>query len=174
VNDCRLTRLRSVEDGMRRSSFVVFSLIVLGVGGVALVAVAGPKTEEGGARYSMTPTANGVVRLDTQTGAMSLCTGTTGQWSCQDMNDSQRTLTAEIDRLRAENKSLKDQLDQTDQTLGLNEPGPDAPKPSAKFTLPTEQDVDKAFDYLEAMAKKIHKRLDKLQEQQERGPDKTL
>ncbi len=158
---------------MRRSSFVVFSLILLGVGG-ALVAVAGPKAEESGARYSMTPTANGVVRLDTQTGAMSLCTGTTGQWSCQDMNDSQHTLTAEIDRLRAENKSLRDQLDQTDHALGLNDNGPDAPKPPAKFTLPTEQDVDKAFDYLESMAKKIHERLDKLHEQQERAPGKVL
>jgi hypothetical protein len=163
-----------VEDGMRRSSFVVFSLIVLGVGGVALVAAAGPKAEESGARYSMTPAANGVVHLDTQTGAMSLCTGTTGQWSCQDMNDSQRTLTAEIDRLRAEYKSLRDQLDQTDQALGLNDNGPDAPKPPAKFTLPTEQDVDKAFDYLEAMAKKIHERLDKLQEQQEHAPGNAL
>ena len=159
---------------MRRSSFVVFSLIVLGLAGMTLVAVSGPKAEETGARYSMSPAPNWVVRLDTQTGAMSLCTGTTGQWSCQDMNDSQRSLTAEIDRLRAENKSLKDQLDQSDQALGLNDNGPDAPKPPAKFTLPTEQDVDKAFDYLEAMAKKIHKRLDRLQEQQERGPDKTL
>ena len=159
---------------MRRSSFVAFSLIVLGLAGMTLVAVSGPKAEETGARYSMSPAPNGVVRLDTQTGAMSLCTGTTGQWSCQDMNDSQRSLTAEIDRLRAENKSLKDQLDQSDQALGLNDNGPDAPKPPAKFTLPTEQDVDKAFDYLEAMAKKIHKRLDRLQEQQERGPDKTL
>ncbi len=157
---------------MRRSGFVVFSLIVLGLAGIALVATSGPKAEEPGGRYSMTPTANGVIRLDTQTGAMSLCTGPTGQWSCQDMNDSQRTLTAEIDRLRAENKSLKDQVDQMDQTLGLNDNGPDAPKP--KFTLPTEQDVDKAFDYLETMAKKIHERLDRLQEQQGRGPGKAL
>ncbi len=157
---------------MRRSSFVVFSLSALALAGVALVAVPGPKAEEGGGRYSMTPTPNGVVRLDKETGAMSLCTGAAGQWSCQDMNDSQRTLTAEIDRLRAENKSLKDQLDHVDQNLGLNDNGSDAPKP--KFTLPTEQDVDRAFDYLEAMAKRIHERLDKLQEQQERGPGKAL
>jgi len=157
---------------MRRSGFVVFSLLALGLAGVALVAAPAPKAEESGGRYSMTPTPNGVVRLDKETGAMSLCTGTAGQGSCQDMNDSQRTLTAEIDRLRAENKSLKDQLDHVDQNLGLNDNGPDTPKP--KFTLPTEQDVDRAFDYLEAMAKKIHERLDKLQEQQERGPGKAL
>jgi hypothetical protein len=160
-----------VEDGMQRSSLVVFSLIVLGLAGVALVAVSGPKAEEGGGRYSMTPTPNGVVRLDTQTGAMSLCTGSTGQWSCQDMNDSQRTLVAEIDKLRADNKSLRDQVNQMDHNLGLNDNGLDAPKP--KFTLPTEQDVDKAFDYLETMAKKIHERLDRLQEQQG-APGKAL
>ena len=164
---------------MKRSSFVVFSLIV--VAGVALAATSGPKANETGGRYSMTPTANGIVRLDTQTGAMSLCTGTVGQWSCQDMNDSQRNLaiellqkllTGEIDRLRAENKSLHDQLDHVDQNLGLNDNAPDAaPKP--KLTLPSEQDVDRAFDYLEAMAKKIHERLDRLQEQQDR-PGKAL
>jgi hypothetical protein len=160
-----------VEDGMQRSSLVVFSLIVLGLAGVALVAASGPKAQESGGRYSMTPTPNGVVRLDTQTGAMSLCTGSAGQWSCQDMNDSQRTLVAEIDKLRAENKSLRDQVDQMDQNLGLNDNGLNPPKP--KFTLPTEQDVDKAFDYLEAMAKKIHERLDRLQEQQG-APGKAL
>jgi hypothetical protein len=161
-----------VEDGMKRSSFVVFSLIVVGLAGVALAATSGPKADETGGRYSMTPTANGVVRLDTQTGAMSLCTGTVGQWSCQDMNDSQRNLTAEIDRLRAENKSLRDQLDHVDQNLGLNDNNPDVP-PKPKLTLPSERDVDRAFDYLEAMAKKIHERLDRLQDQQDR-PGKAL
>jgi chaperonin cofactor prefoldin len=161
----------SVEDGMRRATLVAVLLAVV-VAGVALIAVQGPKAEESG-RYSMTRTPNGVVRLDKDTGAMALCSGAEGHWSCQEMNDSQRTLTAEIDRLRAENKSLKKQLDHVDQNLGLNEPGQDAPlKP--KFTLPTEQDVDRAFDYLEAMAKKIHERLDRLQEQQERGPGKAL
>lgn len=162
---------------MRRSSFVGFSLLALALVGVALMAVPGPKAEETKAeetsgRYSMTTTPNGVVRLDRETGAMAVCTGTAGQWSCQDMNDSQRTLTAEIDRLRAENKSLKEQLDHVDQNLGLNDNGSDTP-PKPKFTLPTEQDVDRAFDYLEAMAKKIHERLDRLQEQQEH-PGKTL
>src|SRR5205085_9676330 len=130
-----------VEDGMQRSSLVVFSLIVLGLAGVAVVAVSGPKAEEGGGRYSMTPTPNGVVRLDTQTGAMSLCTGSAGQWSCQDMDDSERNLTAEIDRLRVENKSLRDQLDHVDQNLGLNDNNPDVP-PKPKLALPSEQDVD--------------------------------
>ncbi len=155
---------------MRRSSLVVFSLIALGLAGVAFVAVPDPKAEEGG-RFSMSPAPNGVIRLDTQTGAMALCTGAAGQWSCQDMNDSQRTLIAEIDKLRAENKSLKDQVDQMDQNLGLNDDGGGSAKP--KFKLPTEEDVDRAFDYLEAMAKKIHERLGKLQEQQG-APDKTL
>ena len=59
---------------MKRSSLVVFSLIVVGLAGAALAATSGPKPDETGGRYSMTPTANGVVRLDTQTGAMSLCT----------------------------------------------------------------------------------------------------
>ena len=156
---------------MRTSSFVV-SL-------VALSLLAGPclAAEEGGGRYTMTPmtpTDNGVVRLDTQTGVMALCTGSDGHWSCQDMNDSQRTLTSEIDKLRAENKSLKEQVEQMEQTLGLAEGGPDAPKPPGKFTLPTEEDVDTAFDYLERMLKKLQGRMEKLKEKHENGTGKAL
>ena len=45
---------------MKRSSFVVFSLIDVGLAGVALAAPSGPKADETGGRYSMTPTAGGM------------------------------------------------------------------------------------------------------------------
>ena len=157
---------------MKRSSLVVFSLIVVGLAGAALAATSGPKPDETGGAHSMTPTANGVVRLDTQTGAMSLCTGTVGQWSCQDMNDSSAT-----SRLRSTGFAQRTNRCATSSTtstrnLGLNDNNPDVP-PKPKLALPSEQDVDRAFDYLEAMAKKIHERLDRLQEQQDR-PGKAL
>jgi cell division protein FtsB len=156
-----------MEDDMRRAELVVAL--------VALVILFGPASAmaETGGRYTMSPTEDGVVRLDTQTGAMALCQRKDGAWACEDMDDSQRTLMGEIDKLRAENKSLKDQVEHLEETLGLGESPTDAPAPSAKLTLPSEADVDKAFDYLERMLNKLHERMEKLEEKR-RKPETEL
>ena len=112
----------------------------------------------------MSPSKDGVIRLDTKTGAMALCARKDkDQWACEDMADSQRRLMDEIERLQSENKSLKAQVDHLEETLGLGEGQADAAKPGTKLTLPTEQDVDKAFDYFERMLNKLHERMDKLE-----------
>ena len=140
---------------------------------LAALSAAGAANEEGG-RYTMTPTEGGVVRLDTQTGAMALCTRKEAdKWSCEDMNDSQRTLTSEVDRLQQENKDLKAQIDQLEQTLGIADGG-DAAKPTTKLTLPTEADVDKAFDYLERMIDKLHDRIEKFEKKHTHGDGTAL
>jgi DNA repair exonuclease SbcCD ATPase subunit len=157
-----------VEDGMRRAGFVVAL--------VALTVCFGPGSvaAETGGRYTMSPTEDGMVRLDTQTGAMALCRRKDGAWACEDMEDSQRTLMGEIDKLRTENKSLKEQVEHLEETLGLGQTETDAPGPSAKLTLPSEADVDKAFDYLERMLNKLHERMEKLEEKHGRKPETEL
>ena len=75
----------------------------------------------------------------------------------------------EIERLQSENKSLKAQVDHLEETLGLGEGQADAAKPGTKLTLPTEQDVDKAFDYFERMLNKLHERMDKLEKKRGDG-----
>ena len=40
--------------------------------------------------------------------------------------------------------------------------------PSAKIPIPTEQDVDKLFDYVEGMVKKLKERLKRLEEQKDK------
>ena len=128
-----------------------------------------------GGRYTMTPTDGGVVRLDTQTGAMALCTRKApDQWSCADMNDSQRTLTSEVDRLRNENKELKEQIDRLEETLGIADGQSDATKPPVKLTLPSEADVDKAFDYFERMINKLHERIETFEQKHARGDGTAL
>ncbi len=125
-------------------------------------------------RYTMSTTEDGVVRLDTQTGAMALCQRKDGKWACEDMDDSQRTLMSENDKLKAENKSLKDQVDHLEETLGLGENQAETPSPGAKLVLPSEADVDKAFDYFERMLNKLHERMDKLEKEHGRKPDTAL
>jgi len=116
-------------------------------------------------RYTMSPTDDGFVRLDKQTGAMAQCTRNDGVWACKPMADSQRELQDVMDKLRAENKSLRKQVDDLEETLGIG-PGPsDDDGPTTKFALPSEDDVDQAFDYLEGMLDKLRERMEKLEKQ---------
>jgi hypothetical protein len=157
-----------VEDGMRASN-LAFSLVAL-----AFMSAASPAAEEGGGRYSMSPTDDGVVRLDTRTGAMALCTRKDERWACEDMNDSQRVLMSEIEKLQAENKSLKEQVEHLEQTLGLGENGADAAKPGTTLTLPSEEEVDKAFDFLEGVLGKLRERIEKLKKEHGKSDGSAL
>jgi len=135
---------------------------------------AGPAAPDNSGRYTMSQTEDGVVRLDTQTGAMALCRRKDDTWACEDMADSQRMLMSEIDKLKSENKSLSDQVEHLEETLGLGDTQGDSPSPRAKLALPSEEDVDKAFDYLERMLSKLRERMEKLEEKHGRKPDTAL
>ncbi len=156
-----------------RAMRLIVSLVALAIlcGGPSLAA---PDAPDKSGRYTMSPTEDGVVRLDTQTGAMALCRRKDGTWACEDMGDSQRTLMSEIDKLKVENKSLKDEIEQLEETLGLGDNQANAPSPHAKLTLPSEEDVDKAFDYFERMLNKLQERMQKLEEKHGRKPDTAL
>ncbi|CCE04288.1 conserved exported hypothetical protein [Bradyrhizobium sp. STM 3843] len=138
---------------------------------------AAPETENG--RYTMSPTADGVVRLDTRTGAISTCNNSAGAgWSCYAVPDERAAMDTEIGRLQAENERLKGQLAARDQTVTgkIDEPLPKdqalpksdqlkraEPKPGAnppdprsadgsrklEIPLPSDQDMDRAMAFLE-------------------------
>ena len=67
-----------------------------------------PDTENG--RYALSPVADGVIRLDTRTGAVSTCSNTGNGWACYAVPDERAALDAEIGRLQADNEKLKAQL----------------------------------------------------------------
>jgi hypothetical protein len=143
---------------------------------LALAPAAAFGAEDKGGRYTMSPTDDGVVRLDTRTGAMALCNRKADRWVCEDMEDSQRRLMAEIDKLRSENEFLKAQVEHLEETLGLGDiqPPDDTAKPGTMPSLPSEEDVDKAFDYLEGMLKKLRDRMEKLNKEHGREPGTPL
>jgi transcriptional regulator of met regulon len=68
-----------------------------------------PPGEPTDGRYSMTPVANGFLRLDTRTGQTSLCTVSGDQSQCRAGADERAALEAEIARLTRENSELKAQ-----------------------------------------------------------------
>jgi hypothetical protein len=64
-----------------------------------------PDTENG--RYALSPVADGVLRLDTRTGAVSTCSNSGAGWACYAVPDERAALDAEIGRLQADNEKLK-------------------------------------------------------------------
>jgi hypothetical protein len=126
----------------------------------------------------MSPSDGGFVRLDRETGDMAFCKrAAEGGWACEAMADSQLAMRREMDKLRDENEALKrgdpgagNGDRQARRDLPRYAPGETPPPGEAgKIPIPTEEDVDKLFDYVEGMAKKLKERLKRLEEEQ---PDK--
>lgn len=71
-------------------------------------AQATPDSENG--RYTFSPTADGVLRLDTRTGSLASCHNRIAGWSCYAVPDERAALDAEIGKLQRENTQLKETL----------------------------------------------------------------
>ncbi|MDX2287411.1 MAG: hypothetical protein NW217_01135 [Hyphomicrobiaceae bacterium] len=138
----------------------------------APAAGAGQPSPGASGRYTMSPVEGGYVRLDTVTGEMSLCTGKDGAWSCMPMPDSARSLTTENERLKTEKKALEDEVRRMEDEFvtgraekGGPLAGPDGDgRPGGpgvpNLNLPSEDDVDRAVDYLEGMIRKFRERFE--------------
>ena len=132
------------------------------------LAGAAPDTENG--RYALSPSADGVLRLDTRTGAISTCNNSGAGWACYAVPDERAAMDAEIgrlqadiDRLQADNEKLKAQLAEREPTVPgkIEEPLPksDSLKPSEpkvaesgrkiEIPLPSDKDMDRMMSFLE-------------------------
>lgn len=58
-------------------------------------------------RFTVQTVEGGLMRLDTQTGALSFCTQRAGGWACEAVPDDRAALEAEIDRLQARLAALE-------------------------------------------------------------------
>jgi hypothetical protein len=134
-------------------------VIGLGAAGAA-IAQSVPEIENG--RYSLAPVADGVIRLDTRTGAVSTCNNSGAGWACYAVPDERAALDAEIGRLQSDNEKLKAQLAAREPTVAgkIDEPMPktDSLKPGApkaegerkiEIPLPSDRDMDRVMSFLE-------------------------
>jgi len=85
-------------------------------------------------RYSFSKVAEGLLRLDMQTGQVSVCSQRAVGWACQAAPEDRAVLENEIARLGTENAVLKKEL----IARGLPLPGGAAPEP------PTAHENDRA------------------------------
>lgn len=88
----------------------------------------------------MTPAANGFLRLDKQTGAVSLCVVKDTGAECRAAADDHAALASEIDRLSKRNSELEGRL-------------AEARKPAVG--LPSKDDMGKALDYAEEFMRRM-------------------
>jgi hypothetical protein len=139
------------------------------------VAQSMPDAENG--RYALSPVADGVIRLDTRTGAVSNCTNTGTGWACYAVPDERAALDAEIGRLQADNEKLKTQLAAREPTVPgkIDEPLPKADslkKPEPKVTegerkieipLPSDRDMDRVMSFLEQAWRRLVEMANRMQ-----------
>lgn len=141
---------------------IVTSFLLLLAASPAAAQASLPDTENG--RYALSPNANGVVRLDTRSGAVSTCKPDGAGWTCVETPDERAALDKEIGRLQAENDRLRAQLalrgsdttkDKTDEALPKSDPlMPSIPRSAdgerkIEIPLPSDKDVNRFVGFLE-------------------------
>ena len=165
---------------MRSATFIVKSFIPIAAvlaavaiaGGGRVAAQSGPDSENG--RYSMTPTPEGVLRLDSRTGAVSTCSKDAAGWACYTVPDERAALDAEIGRLQAEVERLKAQLASADSgKVDEALPKSGAPKSGEpkvaegerkiEIPLPSDQDLDRMMSVLERTWRRLIEMADRVQ-----------
>jgi hypothetical protein len=143
-------------------TFVTAAALMLCVGGTAAPA-AEPMPDVENGRYALSPIPDGVIRLDTRTGAVSTCTNGGTGWACYEVPDERAALDAEIGRLQRDNEKLRAELAAREPpvTGKLDEPVPKAdslkkPEPKVaegerkiEIPLPSDRDMDRMMSFLE-------------------------
>jgi flagellar motility protein MotE (MotC chaperone) len=90
-------------------------------------------------RYRLEKSANGYVRMDTRTGAMSICEEHSGQLICKMAADERAAYQDEIDRLQGSVKALDERVTKLENSLSAQ----------LESKLPSEEDFNKSMSYME-------------------------
>jgi hypothetical protein len=173
--------MRTAISPSKFSTAIAASAVIFGLagsfGGIgAAVAQSMPDGEKG--RYSMSTVGNGVIRLDTRTGAVSTCSNGGAGWACYAVPDERAALDAEIGRLQADNERLKAELaarepsvtgkidealpkedlkETLPKTDSLKKPDPKVAEGERKIEipLPSDRDMDRVMSFLERAWKRL-------------------
>ena len=138
---------------MRAHSLV----LVAALGVVALPVFAQAPDSENG-RYSFHQVTEGLLRLDTRTGHVSLCAKQATGYSCSAVPDDRVAMENEIARLQRENGTLKKEM------LARNVPLPggvsgDVPTNSRELNLrmplPSDAEIDRMMSVFEKMWRRL-------------------
>ena len=155
---------------------IAAAALLLCVGGAgAAPAPSMPDGENG--RYALAPVNDGVIRLDTRTGAVSTCTNTGTGWACYAVPDERAALDQEIGRLQADNEKLKAALAAREPTVAgkIDEPLPKTdslkePEPKVaegerriEIPLPSDREMDRMMSFLEQAWRRLVEMANRMQ-----------
>ena len=142
--------------------------------GTGAIAASMPDTENG--RYTLSPVADGVIRLDTRTGTVSTCNNSGIGWACYAVPDERAALDAEIGRLQADNEKLKAELaareptvsGKSDEALPKSDSLKSEPKTAdserkIEIPLPSDQDMDRVMSFLERAWRRLVEMANRMQ-----------
>jgi len=154
----------------------MISCVAVPLGGMGAGA-AQPMPDAENGRYALSPVADGAIRLDTRTGAVSTCTNTGNGWACYVMPDERAAMDAEIGRLQDDNEKLKAQLAAREPVVTgkIDEPLPKSDslkKPDSnvaegdrkiEIPLPSDRDMDRAMSFVEQAWRRLVEMANRMQ-----------
>lgn len=90
-------------------------------------------------RYQLEQTDNGYVRMDKQTGEMSICEERSGQLVCKLAVDERTAFQDEVERLQSDLKAMDRRIFKLENSLAAR----------VESSLPTEEEFNKTMGYME-------------------------
>ena len=159
----------------KSSKILKLVVLVVCVAGAGAAVAGAPEAENG--RYTLSTTADGALRLDTRTGAVSTCSNSGAGWACYAVPDERAAMDSEIGRLQAENEKLKAELATREPTVSgkIEEvlPKSDSLKKSEpkvadgerkiEIPLPSDRDMDRMMSFLERAWQRLIEMANRLQ-----------
>jgi hypothetical protein len=158
--------MRTAKSSSKFLWLVVLVFCLAGAGHARAGAL--PETDNG--RYALSPAGDGVLRLDTRTGAISTCNNSGAGWACYAVPDERAAMDTEIGRLQADNEKLKADNERLKADLASREPTVPGkieevlPKSDSlkkgepkvadgerkiEIPLPSDRDMDRMMSFLE-------------------------
>jgi hypothetical protein len=135
-----------------------------------------PENEHG--RFTFKQVSDELLRLDTRTGEVALCSKRAVGWACQALPEDRTALENEIARLQGENAKLKREFVARGLPLpdGIMAP-PGTAKSDQDLKLPSDTDLDRAMSFLERAWRRLIEMVQNLQREMEsekgkKQPDK--
>jgi hypothetical protein len=162
------------------ASSVVFLAFLVAPGGASAAPM--PDSENG--RYVLSQVSDGVIRLDTRTGAVSTCNNSGTGWACYAVPDERAAYDAEIGRLQAENEKSKNEIERLKTELASRAPAaegkPDETLPKSdslksaepkaadnprkiEIPLPSDRDMDRVMSFLEQAWRRLVEMANRMQ-----------
>jgi hypothetical protein len=145
----------SQDNSIRRAqeAFMLRSKLAVAVAALILATPAfadEPDPDNDGGRYSLNKVQGGFVRLDTQSGQVSLCSQHSVGWACETAPEDRAVFENEIARLRSENAALKKDILSHGLALppGIIPEAPGTGSAEVILRLPDNADVDRAMTYV--------------------------